>query len=284
MQTIHNQKIFSQGGSSYEDYDVASESYDTYRQAVGLEDIRNVITSISTTSNRQRTKLSLLDAGCGSGNYLNELKSDVGQLTGMEFNKKMITRAKKKLPTEISVLHGSILNLPFDDNSFDIILTTQVLHHLDGPDDIFRAAEEVFRCLSSGGVWIISTSCPNQYPDAFWWTPLIPHATRKVASRFPSIEKLKDIIREIGFVQGPVTRLPTTLMKSEKYLDLEGPFNEKYRNADSTWSQAGDEELAQGLKILRKKINTGEAEAWLDEREALRRGGGQTTIVHAFKK
>ena len=42
-------------------------------------------------------------------------------------------------------------------------------------------------------------------------------------------------------------------------------------------------ELEAGLKMLRAKIDAGEAETWLAEREALRARIGQTTTVVATK-
>ena len=72
-------------------------------------------------------------------------------------------------------------------------------------------------------------------------------------------------------------------MQLDKYLDIEGPFNQAFRNADSTWSLATEPELEAGLKMLRAKIDAGEADAWLKEREALRAKIGQTTTVVATK-
>ena len=46
-----------------------------------------------------------------------------------------------------------------------------------------------------------------------------------------------------------------------------------------SWSCASEEELAAGLDWLKKKIDAGEAAAWLDEREALHKQVGQTTSV-----
>lgn len=65
--------------------------------------------------------------------------------------------------------------------------------------------------------------------------------------------------------------------------DIEGPFKPAFRNADSTWALATEQELAAGLRMLREKIEAGEAEAWLAEREALRAEVGQTTTVIATK-
>ena len=72
-------------------------------------------------------------------------------------------------------------------------------------------------------------------------------------------------------------------MRIDKYLDIEGPFDQAFRNADSTWSLATEAELEKGLKMLRSKIDAGQADAWLAEREALRSKIGQTTTVVATK-
>ena len=59
----------------------------------------------------------------------------------------------------------------------------------------------------------------------------------------------------------------------------QGPFKQEFRNADSTWSLATKEELEAGLAWLQAKIDAGEGEKFLAEREAIRAKIGQTTTV-----
>jgi ubiquinone/menaquinone biosynthesis C-methylase UbiE len=42
-------------------------------------------------------KLRILDAGCGTGNYLKEISGEVGECVGVEFNEGMLKQARQKL-------------------------------------------------------------------------------------------------------------------------------------------------------------------------------------------
>jgi len=67
----------------------------------------------------------------------------------------------------------NILNLPFDDNSFDVVISDQVLEHVQGnPEKIF---EESIRVVKPGGL-IIHTTCfvnpiHNSPGDFYRFTP-----------------------------------------------------------------------------------------------------------------
>ncbi len=61
-----------------------------------------------------------------------------------------------------------------------------------------------------------------------------------------------------------------TLMPKAQYLDINAPFEQLYRNCDSTWAAASEEELEAGLAWWRTMIEEGKAEAFLASREKLR--------------
>lgn len=85
----------------------------------------------------------ILDVGCGEGFTLNRLKENgIGKkLEGIEYKKEAIELGKKTYP-DIKITEGSIYNLPYKDNSFDLVLCTEVLEHLDDPS---KALEELIR-------------------------------------------------------------------------------------------------------------------------------------------
>ena len=72
-------------------------------------------------------------------------------------------------------------------------------------------------------------------------------------------------------------------MKADKYLDRNGPFDEKFRQADSTWALATPEELEAGLAWWKEQIEAGLADEIMKKREARREEIGQTTAVTCFK-
>ena len=241
------------------------------------------------------SEMLLLDCGCGSGNYLKAVRPLVKTGTGLEFNEGMIAQAVGKFPpgSGVEVVQGSITDMPFGDGSFDAALATQVLHHLVRGGsvgtgvvsfaNVERAAVEVARCLRPGGVWVVSTQTPRQHVDGFWWSPVVPKAAAALATHFPPLGLLREILAAAGFSSVRKVVPPEPLVAPELYLDLEGPFREEFRNADSTWALVGEAELAQGLAMLRRKIDGGTAAAWLAEREGLRAAVGQTTTVIATK-
>ena len=86
---------------------------------------------------------SILDVGCGEGFTLNRLKENgIGkELEGLEYLKDAIELGKKTYPA-IKITQGTIYELPYMDNSFDLVLCTEVLEHLDEPE---KALKELVR-------------------------------------------------------------------------------------------------------------------------------------------
>ncbi len=71
----------------------------------------------------------VLDVGCGTGSWLRALSQfNTGKITGTDFSLKMLHQARKRHP-EIEFVHQSGENLSaFQDNSFDIVTASFVLH------------------------------------------------------------------------------------------------------------------------------------------------------------
>jgi ubiquinone/menaquinone biosynthesis C-methylase UbiE len=95
-----------------------------------------------------------LDAGCGEGHLLCRLhdRGTLGDLIAVDLNADYLAYASKKQPhPDYSV--ASLDHLPFSDQTFDYILSTEVFEHLYEPD---RALAELQRVAKKGANLIIS--------------------------------------------------------------------------------------------------------------------------------
>lgn len=98
----------------------------------------------------------ILDAGCGEG-FIDRLIIDRYpgvRITGLEFTKEAITIAKATNPS-VEYIQGDVCNMPFKDRSFDFVLCTEVLEHLQDPE---KAMKEIMRV--STGRFLITV--PNE--------------------------------------------------------------------------------------------------------------------------
>jgi ubiquinone/menaquinone biosynthesis C-methylase UbiE len=96
----------------------------------------------------------VLEIGCGTGNITQRLKraQPGAQVTGVDPDPRALARAGRKLRTaaDIRFDRGYAQELPYADESFDRVLSSMMLHHLD--DDVKGAAvAEAFRVLRPGG-------------------------------------------------------------------------------------------------------------------------------------
>lgn len=88
---------------------------------------------------KAKTVDSILDVGCGEGFTLNRLKENrIGKkLEGIEYLQAAIDLGKKTYP-DIKIVKGDIYELPYKDNAFDLVLCTEVLEHLEKPQDAIK--------------------------------------------------------------------------------------------------------------------------------------------------
>lgn len=102
-----------------------------------------------------------LDVGCGTGTLALDVQHRVGatgRVCGIDPGEEQIARARAKaarrhLPIEFEV--GVIEQLPFPDQTFDVVLSTLMMHHL--PASLKRQGlAEIARVLKPGGRLVIA--------------------------------------------------------------------------------------------------------------------------------
>jgi 2-polyprenyl-3-methyl-5-hydroxy-6-metoxy-1,4-benzoquinol methylase len=88
---------------------------------------------------------SLLDAGCGEGHALNWLSARLPErVVGFDLNPAAVELCQAQFPEgEFSV--QNIYDLPYDDDSFDLVMSMEVLEHLERPADALAELARVCR-------------------------------------------------------------------------------------------------------------------------------------------
>jgi SAM-dependent methyltransferase len=276
--------------SQYANYALDSDSYDTTRISVGVD---TILASLARTAIPLSQQV-LLEAGCGTGNYLHALHPHVGSLSGIDFSEGMLTQARKKLDEQVDLTCGSILDMAFQGEIFDGITCNQVIHHLEeGPTaandpsarkpnqfpNVTRFIREAWRVLKPGGAFVINVTTHDQFRDGYWWAALIPTAVSCLICRMPDLDQLQQILTEAGFEIESVTPELDGILQGASYLDPQGPLKEAWRAGDSTWSLVAETELASAQLRVEQMNRDGTIQGWLDEREQNRLQIGQTTFV-----
>lgn len=100
----------------------------------------------------------VLDAGCGSGSLLYKLSKSGCTVYGIEQSMEYvdaIVRTSGELDSlkNTQVKHGSVTDIPFRDNMFNLVVSGDVLEHVKDDE---KAVREFHRVLRKGGVCAVS--------------------------------------------------------------------------------------------------------------------------------
>ncbi len=111
----------------------------------------------------------ILDVGCGTGrtaNKIAKLLKNGGHLTGIDIYDKMaipgnsLYRVQKNARIEgvsdkTTFQYGSVTNIPFDDEKFDMVNASSVLHEVHEEGGVEKSLKEIKRVLKPNGYFMI---------------------------------------------------------------------------------------------------------------------------------
>ena len=105
--------------------------------------------------------------GCGVGLYLRALQNSVPEVHGMDIEGEHLRAAARNVPdAPLNLSQGE--QLPYPDGSFDLILSHEVLEHVE---DDRRAASEIARVLRVGGraaIFVPNRLYPFETHGHYW--------------------------------------------------------------------------------------------------------------------
>ncbi|MCE1154990.1 MAG: arsenite methyltransferase [Bacteroidales bacterium] len=175
----------------------------------------------------------LLDLGSGAGNdcfVARHLTGDTGHVTGLDFTKEMVEKARlntQKLGfTNVDFILGDIEAMPFEDLQFDVVLSNCVLNLV--PDKA-KAFSEIWRTLKPGGHFcisdvVISGHLPDELlKDAMLYVGCVTGALE--------LEHYLQLIEDTGFT--------SLILHKKKAIDLPASIVQKYNLNSNTTNDFG---------------------------------------------
>jgi ubiquinone/menaquinone biosynthesis C-methylase UbiE len=99
----------------------------------------------------------ILDAGCGTGGMLTWLQRVPGaEIVGIDVSSDALRFSQQR--GHRAVVQGSVMDLPFPDRMFDLVVSADVLQHLPDPPGDTAALAEACRVLRPGGYLYVRTN------------------------------------------------------------------------------------------------------------------------------
>jgi malonyl-CoA O-methyltransferase len=142
----------------------------------------------------------VLDAGCGTGESLGELRLRYPDATilGLDIASARIVAAKRRDAASkrggTGFVRGDLLRLPLAQGSIDLLWSNLVLHWIDDPAAAFG---ELFRVLRVGGLLLFTTVGPDTLKELRAAFGGIDRATH--VAKFIDMHDLGDMLVEAGF-------------------------------------------------------------------------------------
>ncbi|HEY9439413.1 MAG TPA: class I SAM-dependent methyltransferase [Streptomyces sp.] len=144
-----DQLLGAPDGTERQDYEAFFHRYDTAKYRLEPH-IPRCLDALDLRGRR------VLEIGLGQGAEAEQLIRRGARWTGVDLTDTAVRRTRtrlalRELPFE-AVHQASVLDLPLPDDSFDVVFSHGVLHHVP---DIHRAQKEIHRVLKPGGELVV---------------------------------------------------------------------------------------------------------------------------------
>ena len=138
----------------------------------------------------------VLDVGCGTGNYARALQQETGcRVSGIEPSTAMRANAMDAANWD-AIVPGSAESLPFPDSTFDLVMSTDVIHHVGDRPAFFR---EALRVLTGSGRIATATDSPEDIARRRPLSSHFPETIEIELRRYPTIAILQAEMAGAGF-------------------------------------------------------------------------------------
>ncbi|NOT05051.1 MAG: class I SAM-dependent methyltransferase [Anaerolineales bacterium] len=196
----------------------------------------------------------ILEAGSGTGFWLNMLHQVTPRLYGLDFSAGMIAQARKQ-PAPIKLTRGTATQLPYQSGTFDLLYCVDAIHHF-GDHRAFIA--EAFRVLKKGGALAIIGHDPHEVDPSNWYIyNYFDSVYETDLRRYPSGKSVVNWMIADGFHT-------VSVQVAERIVNIhvgDGVFNDPFikHNATSQLALLSEDKYLSGLKKIREALEQARA-------------------------
>jgi SAM-dependent methyltransferase len=227
-------------GSTVIDYDQIALEYARHRR-VHPEVLRSLVGESGIGG-----QSTVLEVGCGTGNYILAVEAAVGcSGWGIDPSPEMLAQASAR-PGSVTFKVGRAEQLPLPAESFALVFSVDVIHHLEGIGAYFGEVHRVLKpggrvCTVTDSEWIIR----HREPLAAYF----PETVSADLARYPPLMELRDTMGEAGLgeISEQTVEFPYLLMDAQAYRD----------RAFSSLHLIGDEAWRRGLQPMERDLRSG---------------------------
>jgi len=219
-------------------FDKIVKQYARYRE-IHPGVLRNLLIKVNKDSK-------VLEIGCGTGNYIIALNSLTGcQSWGIDISEEMLSTAKTR-SNSVCFKLSQATSLDFLDEFFDFVFSVNVIHHIK---DHRRYYEEAYKVLKYKGRIVTVTDSEWILRNRRPLTLYFPETLEIDLKRYPSIEKLKDIMTDVGFYN-----IEEEMTEYYYYLTDIGAYREK---SFSSLNLISEEAFRKGIERMEEDLKNG---------------------------
>lgn len=166
-------------------YDLTASHYDKKEAYLNSFEKGGVLRIIKNVAGE-----TVLDVGAGTGRITCDLVRLGANVTALDVSGKMLEQLKKKCPKAEAVV-GDAENLPFVEGTFDWVVASFLIVHLNDPTKFF---DEAYRVLKEGGKLLVTNINQKEAPEV-----KIKKGVIKIDSYYHRPEEVKKILQELAY-------------------------------------------------------------------------------------
>ncbi len=170
---------------SAEGYDLAAGDYDKKEKYLNSFEKGKFLSLLPEIKDKK-----ILDVGAGTGRVSLPLALAGAQVTALDVSEKILEVLKRK-NKKIATVVGEAENLPFENESFDIVTAAFLVVHLKDPKIFF---DEVYKVLKPDGLFLVSNINQKEPPVV-----KTKEGDIQIKSYYHRPEKIREILKDLAF-------------------------------------------------------------------------------------